>query len=234
MTYEKVIQKQPGDLIWPFAGTPYFNVEKISDKYERHVEVDPFPCAVHNMETVCEHVARIESVFPTNELIQWIILPNETTNRTNGWAMKESIWSNDKEIEKKHKVECLIVLSGKRPIVHPSMTNYLVAHEYGHAVDYWITACMREETGAKSSSQPFHEEYAKMRDVELKTEYGGGRWVDNIMEIIADDFRIIVSKTDQHFYPHSCTHPLKHGLIINYWDQMLEKYSIKPDADTCS
>jgi hypothetical protein len=226
MQYQKVIQKSPTDLIWPFKGEPYIIVNKIADTYNRNVQVDPFPCGVHDKRLVEKFVGRIEQIFPTNAILQWAIIPFETCERTNAWAQSDSIWSAEASIKQKHKIDCLIVLSGKRPIVHPAMTEYLVAHEYGHIVDYWITACMKEETGEREEDV-FRKKYAEVRGIEYQSTYGGGRWVDNIMEVIADDFRIIMGKTDPDFYLHSCTHPLSEPRIINYWNELYDKYAIK-------
>lgn len=227
MDYQKIIEFQSSDLTWDFDDKlPYFKVPNVSRSWPDSIKVDPFPCGKHNVEIAKPLIERIESIFPTKAILKWVFIPCETAGRTNAWASYTGLWKE--ELKKEHKIECIITLSGKRPIVHPHMTKYLVAHEYGHIVDYWISACMKEEKGENCNDENlFRKLYSEVRGVpDNDSDYGGGRWVNNIKEIIADDFRIVLGQTDTDFYLHnSCEHPMMCPNIIEFWHEMRKKYA---------
>jgi hypothetical protein len=231
MEYQKIIQLGHKDLIWSFSGDgPKYYVKGLTG-YGDTIDVDPFPCVSHDMNILCWEVEKTENLFKTDALLRWISIEHEIKHYTNAWASHTCIYNdNDYEFRKKHKIEGTIVMSGKRTIVHPAMTKYLVAHEYGHIIDYWITACMLEESD-KSDYEPFRTVYGKMRNVDSKRGgYGGGRWVGDIAEVIADDFRVLIAGVDTDFYIHEkagVRHPLKCPEVLEFWNEMREKYETK-------
>lgn len=206
MTTE-LIELPTSDLIWDFESTPAYSVR--GKGWPTSIRVDPFPCARHDIRVVREEVARVVSVFPTGADLKVVTLAHEFLSRTNGFTVNTS--------EDEHR-ESLIALSGKRTIVHHAMTRYLVAHEYGHAVDNWI------DWKLSKGKDEFETEYADERGVACKKDYGGGRWNDNIGEVIADDFRILVAKTDVDFWPHSVPHPHQTAMGA-YWDFLQREYA---------
>lgn len=224
---ERIIQLTGPDLNWNFeSGKPYFNTISYSPYKSRRINVDPFPCSQHNIELLTSHIEKIETAFPVGSCVRYYVFPFEIEGRTNAWASSMEVW--DEEGKKKTPIESDIVFSGKRTIIHPAMTKYLVAHEYGHVVDKWIQHCMKKEKETNNDQEDiFHKEYADMRGIPMSVGYGGGRWIDAIVEIIADDFRIIVGKTDIDFYPHSCTHPLESPEVKKFWKAAFKKYSFK-------
>ncbi len=225
LEYEKVVLIDPKEMKWAFnGGQPSYNIKQLCYDYDCHIDIDPFPCNSHNSKLLLETVTKVEGKFKIGAPTRWIVLPNDTTHYTNAYAQKNYV--SGEENRKKYKFEGMIVMAGKRTIIHPAMTKYLVAHEYGHMVDYWITAMMNEKLDSTNETI-FRKKYAEMRGIEYNEKYGGGNWVDNIGEIIADDFRIVVANTDKDFYLHTCTHPLEHTEVKKYWSKLKKEYSIK-------
>lgn len=228
MDYQKIIVKSRDEVIWPFKGNPHFS-HKAPYGWGRNIEIDPFPTTVTDVKIVEERVPVIESKFPIGTILQWVILPHEVMERSNAWANYDYLYCDNTEegslIQKKHKMTGLVVFSGKRGNIHPAMTRFLVAHEYGHQVDYWINALMKAEEDSRDEDL-FHKRYAEVRGLEFKddTNYGGGNYHDSLVEIIADDFRIVMGETDPDFYQHSCVNPLDCPSIIQYWNDLRNKY----------
>jgi hypothetical protein len=193
---------------------PRFSLKNALLRHPHTVRVDPFPCYSHNYGIVLEEAIKIERAFPLGSKPYYFILPYETTGRVNGWCTLETV-----DYEKKTYVD-VIVLSGKRIPLHPAMTRYLVAHEYGHAVDHFI--CKRK--GYKDyGTTEFDKEYAKMRGIECVDTYGARKWHSNIGEIIANDFRICVGGVERDFWPHDVAHPDTLPKVHLFWsDLMLE------------
>jgi hypothetical protein len=236
MNYQKIVEFQPEHLFWRFETNqlPYFNLKGVANPWNgKQIPVDPFPCTPHDKALLERYQQRIEEIFPIGTLLQWVIVPFEVDTRTNAWASSTHLYSSDEQdrITKTHKLEGQIVMSGKRTIIHPAMTKYLVAHEYGHQVDYWISKCMQEqmEDGTGSSdTDVFRKKYAAFRGVEFSFDYGGGRWKNNIQEIIADDFRIAMGGTDVDFFVHDkVPHPLTDNKVLDYWTELKDQYAFK-------
>jgi hypothetical protein len=223
--YKKINVLTRDDLNWPFHGKPSFTVRGVYTNFPQNLEIDPFPCATHDLKLFKECVEFVESRFKLPIPVKYFILPFEMTCRTNGTAFAQYV--HDQEIKKTIPIEKIIAFSGKRTIVLPAMTRYLVAHEYGHAVDSWINNRMLVEDDMDVYEiDYFRKWYAKRRGVKYNTKYGGGNWVDSIGEIIADDFRIFVAESTPDFYPHSCKHPLDSPDVVEIWDELINKYSI--------
>lgn len=225
-----LVVKRTDEVVWPFSGEPHYKIKRELSGYSRNVKIDPFPCIVHNLDLMRERIEFIEAAFPIGALKRWLVLPYEVTERVNAWASHDYIWSNGTDPEKdlakkKNRLELFVVFSGKRSNIHPAMTRFLVAHEYGHWVDYWITSIMKEENYS-NDEEIFRKKYAEIRGIPYVDDenYGGGNYHDSLAEIIADDFRIVVGGTDVDYYQHSCTHPLKDPNVVAYWGELREKY----------
>lgn len=229
MKYKKFLKLDPKEVYWNFQhnSSPYFSIQSLFKSYPDSINIDPFPCSTHNMDLLKKHVTEVESKFKIHAPVRWIILPFETTCHTNATAYHYAIYNDKKpKLKERYCFEGFVAMSGKRTIVHPAMTRYLAGHEYGHMVDYWITAQMNKGK-EHANENTFRRLYAEMRGLPFGGGYGGGRWIDNIGEIIADDFRIAVAGIDEDFYEHTCTHPLKSKKVIAFWKEMHKKYAVK-------
>jgi hypothetical protein len=116
-------------------------------------------------------------------------------------------------------IDPLIIFSGKRIPIHPGMQRYLVAHEYGHVVDYNITYMRKKELNSMD------EEYAKMRRIEPDQKMGGRKWHTNIGEILVNDFRIICCDIEPEFWPHQVSHPNDTPEVKKYWEEIKTQYA---------
>lgn len=236
MKYTKFEVLTSDKLFWDFqGGNPYYQVSKTIEKYPHTIRVDPFPCSTVDPIIMEVEIERVEKMFPIGTLLKWVALPNEIEERTNAWARSEGIYiynemDDDYELKKKHKLEGIVVISGKRTIVHPAMASYLAAHEYGHQVDYWITKLMREKDGTLSENH-FRKYYAHRRGIDYREGYGAGRWKGNTQEVIADDFRIIMCNTDLDFWEHPYPHPFEVAGLRAFWNELYEEYAFKNDIN---
>jgi hypothetical protein len=209
---ERVIALKPEDLEWSLQGSegPHFYTRP-RKAYKRSVSVDPFPAYAHSRDMVAEIAAQVEASFPVPYPPDYYLLPFEVTSRVNGWASHEDVW--DKVTGKSTEWEPHIILSGKRIPVHPAMTRYLVAHEYGHVVDLVV--------GKKRglTEDQFDQEYIKLRPGS-SVNYGGGRWHQNVGELIANDFRIVITGIEDEFWPHEgFSHPRDTPKVREFWNQ---------------
>jgi len=105
------------------------------------------------------------------------------------------------------------------------MTRYLVAHEYGHCVDYW----MNFKRGSKDEVvTDFDREYAALRGVEANSDYGALKWHRNIGELIANDFRICVCNVEPEFWPHpGFAHPHDLPHVNEFWEKCVDEFALK-------
>lgn len=220
---DRVKLLQPSDLKWGFDGKCSAHIPVTADKWENIYNVDPFPCYSHNLELVREIAALCEKRFPTKFPTVYGILPAEDESRTNGQASKEYT-HYDRATEKSDYIG-VITLFGKRIPLHPAMTRYLVAHEYGHIADYHL--CFVRNL----KDDGLDEEYARVRGIEHNSKYGGGNWHTNIGEVIANDFRISVCGIEREFWPHPYPHPDEVPAVGEWWSEMMLKYCEPPRRD---
>jgi hypothetical protein len=205
---------------WDWEGSnPSYNTVTPNCRYGSSTKFDPFPCYSHNKELVLKTAELVEKRFRVGFDVFYFIFPYEPVSRTNGQAHKNTTTYADNEKGVKESWEGVIELHGKRIPPHPAMTRYLVAHEYGHIVDYWICRCR----GLNHNG--FDEEYAKMRGIENNQKYGGRRWHSNIGEVIANDFRIAVCDVESEFWPHDVVHPKESKEVNEFWYKMMLEFS---------
>jgi hypothetical protein len=208
----QVVPINDGDLAWGFTDTmPSFSVK--SGRYGRREKVDPFPCYPHDLALVTSEAERTARLFPVPFPVQIYVSAFEMDGRTNAHAYTEYDYDYDaKTVNGEYPVKSgsgTIVISGKRIPIMPSMTRYLVSHEYGHLVEAALTKAKRLDIN----------KYAEMRGCEPRnTEFYGGRtWHKAFGEIFANDFRVIVCDREPEFWPHPVKHPLKARKLINWW-----------------
>lgn len=214
-------------LDWPFsAHSPRILFRPDGVGYDQTVAVDPFPCYPHDVALVRDIAALVEERFPIGFPPVYHVLPFEEVSRTNGHAN----WTTRYQTGSRDPYACWIVLSGKRIPPHPAMTRYLVAHEYGHCVNWWID---RRQGRLKNYSDisPFEKEYAALRNIEADLGYGGLKWHKAPIELIANDFRICVTGVEPDFWPHpGFAHPHEIPAVQAFWDRMVEQHATAEDA----
>jgi hypothetical protein len=200
-------------LNWDWEGSPAYKLRTPGSDWSHSVRVDPFPCYAHNWELVYRTAKLVELEFPIGFKPHYFLLSHEALARTNGEATRNNIYGTG-SIHPMPYVP-VIVLSGKRTPLHPAMTRYLVAHEYGHCVDNWINFCLGKDFDC------LDQDYASMRQIQHNQDYGGQKWHTNIGEII--DFRVTVCRTEIEFWPHDV--PMNTPPVVDFWSDARAKYS---------
>lgn len=158
----------------------------------------------------------MEKCFPLANLPDYYLLPFESVHRTNGWTWEDGIFESNRDARKPKEFESSIILSAKRIPIHPGMARYLVAHEYGHLVD-WAVARRKGMSGGA-----FRQMYIDTYRPDSNMGYGGGRWHANVGELIANDFRICVAKAEPEFWPHpGFMHPSLLPAVLEFWARTL-------------
>lgn len=220
---QRVINFTDDDIHYPFQSDPCIYPPKRQYKYPSSLYLDTFPCYSHSLDVVYNTAFKIEKDFPIGAPPAYYLLPRDQKGFTNGYATSHEIWAeNDKE---EHGwIETQVVLAGKRIPLHPAMTRYFTSHEYGHCVHYWIEFIQGRKDDEEGFN-PFEREYAKIRNIIPSKEYGGRRWHKAIGEIIVNDFRVIMTNTENEFWPHDVEHPLKCQPIIDHWNDLKAKYA---------
>lgn len=195
-------------------------------------ELDPFVCYPHAWPLVQELAARCEQVAPLPQDVRIFLPGHEGIERTNGWTWYQTATVEDDDGDKHTVIDHhIIVLSGKRVPIHPAVTRYVVAHEYGHALVQAI-AYHRGEW----DTDDLEREYAELRG--LPAEWvgmaTGGKWHTTVGEIMADDFRTIIAGHEPDFWPHP---EVPHGVpgtspLGSWWaDRIQEVNGSAQDVD---
>lgn len=181
-------------------------------KWGRQTFVDPFPGYAHAEALATAEVRYCDRVFPVDLPVRLYLLPFEELGRSNGWTQFDHDYSSD---GKSSKPLPSIVLSGKRIPIHPAMTRYLVAHEYGHVVQRW----WEHHQGIKDGDTAFLQEYAGRRGLGWQgDDASGGRWHTSPGEIFANDFRMLVAGREPEFWPHpDAERPERITAIVEWW-----------------
>jgi hypothetical protein len=192
-------------LNWPFSsdGKPSFYIQ--DGTYKRSEIVDPFPGYAHSAETVVGLTDLINDRIKLDGLTDIYLPAYETPERVNGWAQG---WYNN---ENENNYGAYIVLAGKRIPLHPAMTRYLVTHEFGHVVQYWIQHKFKPKNLIDAYIKGLRVETAK------PAYYGGRTWHLSNGEVFANDFRIAVCGAESEFWPHTMAHPAEAPKVQLFW-----------------
>lgn len=197
------------DLAWPFTYGPIYYVK--DGAYTRSEPVDPFPCYAHDAEYVKALAEQVTAAVPLSGQLDIYCPAYEGTGRTNG-HFSQCSWGNSETYSG------YIVLHGKRIPPHPAMTRYLVSHEYGHAVQYWI------EWKYKAKDLP--TAYCKdLRGYESQNKsYGGKTWHAAVGEIFANDFRLTCTGLEPEFWPHEgIERPANILAVGQFWERVRQE-----------
>ncbi len=206
------------DLQWEFSSNKvYAHIEGL-DRYAGRSEVDPFLAYPHNRAIVETCAELADSRFPIEWPVTINIFPAEDIGRTNGWTRVDSVYDGYVDDQHRYHPAAAIALSAKRIPIHPAMTRYLVAHEYGHVIEEWLNA---RQAGTKLHDDTLITDYARMRGLEMQPHYGGGRWHVTPGEVFANDFRILFLGVEWEFWPHpGISHPYETPAIARWWDDV--------------
>ena len=205
------------DLKWSFdSNNPSFTVK--SGSYSHSIRVDPFPCYSHDLKLVKKEVKEIKQKFLLPVPVYIYIAEFEELSRTNAHA-SNGIDYNGRQDKEGNYIDWIgtIVCSGKRIPIMPSMTRYLISHEYGHLVDHYLEQKLNLKAGELRSV------YAKLRNVTQPSYYGGPTWHKLIGEIFANDFRVLVMKKELEFWPHEVPRPEKNKKVKDWWKDRLRE-----------
>jgi hypothetical protein len=198
-------------LNWPFSsdGKPSFYIQ--DGTYKRSEVVDPFPGYAHSAETVIGLTDMINDRIQLDGLTDIYLPAYETPERVNGWASAQSWYNNE---QGKDAFGAYIVLSGKRIPIHPAMTRYLIAHEFGHVVQYWI----EKRHSTKNLVTAYIKDLRPAKDEAKPAYYGGRTWHLTGGEVFANDFRIAVCQAESEFWPHTNRdHPTEAPRVLLFW-----------------
>lgn len=161
-----------------------------------HAPWDPFPAYAHDYATASAAAAETAEVIPPLYDITLHLADREDTGRTNGWSHL------DKDRDDGDPAWLgTIMLAGKRVPPHPAMTRHLVAHEYGHHVEWALNM-------ARAAATPYDPqvtaEYASVRGLPAAAAHHGegGTWHDSVHEIFACDFRVLACGAEPEYWPH--------------------------------
>jgi hypothetical protein len=231
------------DLHWPLGvqeTAPEYLVG--TGDYQRHVKIDPYPCYPHELERVEITLNHCIDVFPLNGIGKfglWLLC-HDFTDRINGITFEDTIYRREDGSEWEELIphydgsgeqrvfrgqSVSIVLAAKRIPIMPAMTRYLVPHEYGHAVFNYVARRMGYKDHEKSKLE---EAYMEVRGVsDFQKKYRGGFWHLSPGEIIANDFRVLFTKQEMEFWPHSCPLPAWSQPEGLWWKQAAELCGVK-------
>lgn len=217
----KIIElKAERDFSWSFSGdsAPCFGIPSDGYGYGRSVKVDPFPAYAHDAELVRAEAERVAQSFPLKAMVRFVTLDREFLERTNGWTNIEADYDSS---ERPRPWSATIVLSGKRIPIHPAMTRYLVSHEYGHAVAGHLQrthGTPSENPNREYDENKLYEEYRALRGMPADPKSYGGGWHATTSELFANDFRILVAKSELEFWPHpGFLRPEELTKVVEFW-----------------
>lgn len=169
--------------------------------------VDPFPAYPHDHAVVKATLAACAAAFKPQTRVLYYVSEFEDFGRTNGWSTQKWLYGDEAE---ESPWNAVVFLAGKRIPPHPAVTRYVVAHEYGHHVEWWLEREHDMPSGALA------ELYADFRC--LRGHGSGGRWHDAASEVFACDFRILLAGVESDYWPHmGISHPLEDKKVQEWW-----------------
>lgn len=219
---KRVVERTREDLLFEFdqsttASVPTLLVGGDGNGYYRSLRVDPCPAYAHDVRLVRKCLRDVESRVELAFKPVVYVLHAETLGRTNGWADRSiEYWGRDDGDEPTWAGH--IVLAGKRVPLHPGMTRYLVAHEYGHHVEWELL----RRRGLDLDGNDLRDEYAELRGCDPRLPYAPGNWHASAGELMANDFRILVAEAEPEFWPHpGFKRPERVAAVRRWWEEAL-------------
>jgi hypothetical protein len=186
-------------LDWPTGDSSYPEFGFLDNRHT--VKLDPFPGYCHNHLTAKATIIDCVKAFPPQTNLTTWLSRWDDLSRYNGFLYRDSFKYNENNEPLTYHTH--IFLTGKKTPIHPVSTRALIAHEYGHAVAYWLEL---------KTQRPVEQIYDEYVDVVLGNNCTNDRelehagrilpWHRRIQEIFADDFRVFLAGIDTDFYPH--------------------------------
>lgn len=205
------------DAVWSFRN----NAPQWYRSGTGGVVFDPFPGYPHDLATVADTVTHVQRCCPPLWDVDLYLADREEVGRSNGFSNVHAGSRYVGDTLVKDPPRGLIVLSGKRVPPHPAMSRYLVAHEYGHNVQYMIS----HARGLHSYwDDDLLIEYAAMRGLPTTAVHPGegGTWHDSAGEIFACDFRTYVCDVEAGFWPHPGVPPTDEiAGMADWWEKAM-------------
>jgi hypothetical protein len=202
----------PDRMSWGFDDDrPFYNISHAGG-WTRQDKVMPQPAYAHSIEATQAELMHLREVAPLPFPIKVALLSHDFVGGTNGFYNNDSKYNGENG-----KIDYyigIIVLCAKRIPIHPAMTRYLVAHEYGHAVEYHLE---RQRELKDGGMKKFYTEHVRPDAVD---RYGPGHWHAAIGELFANDFRMLVADREQEFWPHpGYARPETVPAVVDFWNE---------------
>lgn len=215
--HEQFVQRLNGeDLHWGFdAEAPTYFIQH-AGSWGHHDKVNPAPAYAHDLRAVEVELRHLQTVAPLPFPMKITVLSHDFLSGTNGHYYNDYYYNHDTGINEYAVGN--IVLCGKRIPIHPAMTRYLVAHEYGHGVQYYLERVRDMKTDSLRAL------YIEQCRPDATQAYGPGKWHTNVGELIANDFRILVAKRELEFWPHDLyARPEANPAVVAFWNEVQEQ-----------
>lgn len=220
----KSVVKEAKEIRWTFDGKdPHLRLPVGS--WGERVEVDPFPCYTHDKDVVRKELKKV--VDCSWDLGATVFIGHyEGLGRSNAFASEHGEYDYDAPVDEngRYPGEYLpfIFLQGKRIPPHPAVTRYLIGHEYGHCVEYWLNRKLGLDKGGRNYNG-LQDEYRKLRNMKPVNHYGGGTWHKCVGEVFACDFRILVCGIEPEYWPHKgIDYPTPDSPVGRWWTHLIE------------
>lgn len=199
----------------------HYHVSVSAGSHAHEVLVDPAPAYPPDLQIATAELAYLRQVAPLPFPLRVFLLSHETRSRSNGMYFDGYNYEGE-QVEiggvKRYPPEGGIVLSAKRIPIHPAVARYLVAHEYGHGVMYHL-ARLRSIDDSK-----LMKAYAEECRPTASAVYGCGHWHANVMELFANDFRILVAEREIEFWPHpGFNRPDDNLAVVGFWAKAMKE-----------
>ena len=220
---DRLHQLTDEDLHWPFQGQPHYKITSpVPTKYHDASQyyVDPTPCYHIHPRDIIRTINHVEDTYPVGFPVHYYLTIHESAGRTNGEKQSINLYEEGKDGVV--GLAPYIMISAKRIPVHPAMLRYVVAHEYGHVVQDWIEWITKDKAKYPDETK-LEQRYAKLRETPCTSDYGALRWHKSIAELIANDFRIVVTNVEPDFWPHpGFPHPNDMPEIKEFWAEQMQ------------